>query len=126
VWRIEAYRLSLFMSDLAWSDGRELLKHRTGQEVGDQLLRSTARISSCVIEGYSRCTSKDRARFYGYALGSARESRDWYYKGRHLLKPEVVAHRIELATKIIKLLIAMVANEQKAGRRISPRGGVDS
>ncbi len=36
-------------------------------------------IRANIAEGYSRGTGKDRARFYEYALGSARESRDWYF-----------------------------------------------
>ena len=126
VWRIKAYRLALFLSDVAWSDGCELLKHRMGAEIGDQVLRCTSRISACIIEGYSRGTAKDRARFYGYALGSTREARDWYYKGRWLLKADVVAHRLELTTQISKLLTTMATNEQRTGKRVARRAEHDA
>lgn len=126
VWRIKVYRLALFLSDVAWSDGCELLKHRMGAEIGDQVLRCTSRISACIIEGYSRGTGKDRARFYGYALGSTREARDWYYKGRWLLKAEVVAHRLELTTQISKLLTTMATNEQRANKRVARRAEHDA
>jgi hypothetical protein len=52
-------------------------------------------------------------------LGSTRESRDWYYKARRLLKPEVVAHRLELATEIIRLTLCMVARERRTNRRVA-------
>ena len=49
--------------------------------LADQLYRSLGSIGANLAEGYSRGTGKDRAHFYEYALGSARESRDWYYIG---------------------------------------------
>jgi len=64
-------------------------------------------------EGYSRGTGKDRARFYEYALGSARESRDWYYKSRHILGESVTNYRIGILTQIIRLLLTMVPQQRK-------------
>jgi len=118
LWRVEAYRLGLFLSDLAWEDATKLLKDRRTWGIADQLYRAAGNVSSNVGEGYSRCTGKDRARFYEYALGSTRETRDWYYKGRHVLDPTVVSHRLELSTRIIRLTITMVANERSSNRRI--------
>jgi hypothetical protein len=57
-----------------------------------------------------------RARFYEYALGSARESRDWYYRGRHILGDDVAGHRLQLLTEIIRLLLTMVP--QQRGRTL--------
>lgn len=70
-------------------------------------------ISANLAEGYSRGTGRDRARFYEYALGSARESRDWYYKGRHILGPAVTTHRLNLLTQIIRLLLTMVPQQRQ-------------
>src|SRR4051794_3492277 len=78
LWKVEAYRLSLFLADLSWRDSTKLLGDRRTQADADQLFRAAAKISSNVSEGYSRGTAKDRAHFYEYALGSARETRDWY------------------------------------------------
>ena len=62
----------------------------------------------------------DRARFFEYALGSAREARDWYYKGRHVLGEEVFNHRSDYLTEIIKLLISMIAQQRAAtGKRLN-------
>lgn len=117
VWRVKAYQLSLFLFDLAWHDVSVLLRNRRMHDIADQLCRATARISASVIEGYSRDTGKARSTFYEYALGSARESRDWYYKGRHGLKPDVVRHRMDLCTEIAKLTLRMIANERRTNRR---------
>jgi four helix bundle protein len=119
VWRVKAYKLALFLCDLAWHDVAVLLKNRRTRDIADQLGRATARISASVIEGYSRDTGKARSVFYEYALGSARESRDWYYKGRQVLKPEVVDHRVALCTEIAKLTLKMIANERRTNRRPS-------
>ncbi len=65
-----------------------------------------------MAEGYSRGTGKDRARFYEYALGSARESRDWYFKARYVLGETVFQHRLELLTRVIQLLLTMIPQQR--------------
>jgi four helix bundle protein len=123
LWRLEAYRLALFLSDLAWEDATKLLRDRRTRETADQLHRATAKISAHVAEGYSRDTGKERAHFYGYALGSTRESRDWYYKSRHVLGGAVTAHRLALTTSLIRLILAAIRHERKARRLSDPRPG---
>ena len=118
LWKMDAYRLGLFLSDLAWIDSGKLLKNRRTIETADQLCRAIGKISSCVAEGYSRGTGKARATFYEYALGSTREARDWYYKGRFVLSEKVALHRIQLCTELIKLLIRMASNEQRLNKRL--------
>ncbi len=90
LWKMEAYRQTLFAADLGWHDVTKLMKDRRTIGLSDQLYRALGSVSANIAEGYSRGTRKDRARFYEYTLGSARESRGWYYKARHLLG-EVVA-----------------------------------
>jgi four helix bundle protein len=63
-------------------------------------------------EGYSRGTGKDRARFYEYSLGSARESRNWYYTGRHILDENVAGHRMSLLSQIARLVLTMLPSER--------------
>ena len=121
LWNVEAYRLALFFSDLVWSDVTLLAQDARTIGIADQLFRAAGSISSNIAEGWSRGTPKDRARFFEYALGSAREARDWYYKGRRILKDEVVSHRVELSTRLIRLTTTMTANEHRTARRIAPR-----
>jgi four helix bundle protein len=122
LWRVEGYRLALFLSDLAWSDATRLLGDRRTETIANQLYRATGKISANIAEGYSKCTGKGRALFYEYALGSARESRDWYYKGRHVLADDTFNHRLDLCTKIIRLTITMTSRERRSDRRINPQG----
>lgn len=108
LWRTEVYRLALFMGDLAWHDVCRLTQNRTLISLSDQLYRATGSISANISEGYSRASGKDQARFYEYALGSARESRDWYFKSRYVLGPAVTEHRLNLLAQIIRQLLKMV------------------
>ena len=80
LWRVEAYRLGLFASDLGWLDVTKLMRDRRTLDLLDQLYRALGSVSANIAEGFSRDSHKEKARFYEYALGSARESRDWYYK----------------------------------------------
>ena len=113
LWRVQAYRLALFAADIGWNDVIKLVQDRRTRSLADQLYRALGSVSANIAEGYSRGTGKDRARFYEYALGSARESRDWYYKARHILDDPVVDHRLSLQTQIIRLLLKMVPDQRK-------------
>jgi four helix bundle protein len=119
LWLVEAYRLGLFLSDLAWADSDRLMKNRRTAGIADQLFRATGNISSSIGEGYSRDTGRARSTFYEYALGSAREARDWYFKSRHVLSEKVVLHRIGLTTQVIKLTLTMIRTERRNNRRAS-------
>jgi four helix bundle protein len=112
LWKMEAYRLALFASDLGWHDTTKLLSDKRTWDLSSQLYRSLGSIGANLAEGYSRGTGRDRARFYEYALGSARESRDWYYKGRNILGEKVVQHRLGLMTEIIRLLLKTVPEQR--------------
>jgi four helix bundle protein len=119
LWKMTAYRLALLASDIGWRDAIKLSRDRRMLGVSDQLYRALGSISANLAEGYSRGTGKDRARFYEYALGSARESRDWYFKARHILKDKVYQHRLHLLTRIIQLLLKMIP--QQRGRILRER-----
>jgi four helix bundle protein len=115
LWTVKAYRYALFLSDLGWHDVTKLMQDKRTLDLSDQLYRAAGSISANIAEGYSRSTGKDRARFYEYALGSARESRDWYYKARHVLGERVAQHRSSFLTEIIRLLITMIPQQRQSG-----------
>lgn len=114
VWKVKAYRLALFLSDLCWRDVTRLMGDRRTIGVADQLYRSAGGIGSDVAEGFSRSSGKDQARFYEYGLGSARESRHWYYEGRHVLGDEVFEHRSAIIAELIRLLLTMIPQQRRA------------
>lgn len=112
LWRVEAYRLGLYATDIGWQDVTQLGQDRRTQSLADQLYRALGSISANVAEGYSRESDKEKARFYEYAHGSAREARDWYFKARHLLGEEACRERIDRLTQIARLLNVMVRDRR--------------
>lgn len=113
---MKAYQYALYLSDLCWQDVTDLLKDKRTIALADQLYRAIGSVGANLAEGYSRSTGKDRALFYQYALGSARESRDWYYKARFVLGNETFEHRVRVLTEIIRLLLTMIP--QQRGRTL--------
>lgn len=112
LWKVEACRLALFAADVGWHDVTKLVKDKRTGGLSDQLFRALGSIGANVSEGCSRGSGKDRARFYEYALGSARESRGWYFNGRHVLTEAVADHRIRLLPQVVRLLLAMVPDQR--------------
>lgn len=112
LWRLEVYRKSMFLSDLAWLDCEKLQGNLLGQARMSQLLRSSGSIPANVEEGYGRGFGKDYARFLRIEIGSARETRGWYWRNRHALETKVVDHRMRLSTDIIQML-TVIADQQR-------------
>lgn len=120
IWNLEVYRLALFAGDIGWHDVVTLSKTKLMFSVADQLHRSLGSISANLTEGYSRSKGLERARYFEIALGSARESRDWYYKSKHILPAEVVEHRMRLITHIIGMLVSILPHQRKQAIREVP------
>ncbi len=117
VWRMQLYRQAMFLGEIAWFDASTLLQDRRTVRLADQLYRATGKISTNIAEGYSKASGKDQARFYEYALGSTRETRDWYYKARHVLGNKVATHRMKFSVQIIRQLLTLIPAHR--GRKIS-------
>ena len=112
LWKMKVYRLALFAADLGWHDVTKLTRDKRTLSLSNQLYRALGSVSANIAEGYSRSSGRDRARFFEYALGSARESRDWYYKARHILEESVIDHRLDLQSQIIRLLLTMIPQQR--------------
>ena len=113
VWQFFAYRKALFLHDLMWEDCEQLMHDPRGRAVSEQLTRSTGSISANIEEGHGRGYGRDRNYFLRIAIGSARETRGWYYRSRRLLPPEVLAHRLALASEIIALLATELGHQRQ-------------
>lgn len=121
LWKMSVYRFALFVGELGWYDVTKIQQDSRLYKVSNQLYGSLGSVSANISEGYSRGSNKERAHFYEYALGSARESRDWYYKCRHVLGEKVFEHRVNLLTQIIRLLLTMVP--QQRGKTLHEESG---
>lgn len=136
LWTVTAYRLSLFLSTIGWHDVTKLASDERTLKLSGQLYRALGSIHANYAEGYSHSTGPNRARYFEYALGSARESREWYFDARHVLGAPVFNHRLALLARIIQLLIKTIPEQRHASLRevISPymvdeeaeRGSIDT
>jgi len=122
LWNVKAYRMAMYMAEIGWQDVSIMASDRRLLGLSDQLYRALGSISANIAEGYSRSTGMDRARFYEYALGSAREARDWYYKSRRKLGEETVGIRIEFLSQIIRMLLVTIPQQRSANIRECEKG----
>lgn len=118
LWRMRAYRLALYLAEVGAADARELTAELLTRNIAGQLFRALGSIRANLGEGYSRSAGRDRARFFEYALGSARESREWYAHAGLVLGRERLRERIELLEEIVRLLLAIIPRERE--RTIRP------
>jgi four helix bundle protein len=98
LWRMKVYRLALFIGELGWKDVTKLYRDQRTITVAGQLYRALGSIGANISEGFSRGAGKARAQFYEYALGSARESRNWYFQSRYISREDVFAQIGEILT----------------------------
>lgn len=116
LWGLVAYRLARMALDLAQHDVPDFVRSGRADCV-DQLLRAVASVSANIAEGYSRMTPADRARFYSYALGSAREAIAWYASLRSVLGESTTTTRVAVLARSRRLVYGML----KSAQRVNPR-----
>jgi hypothetical protein len=63
LWKVEAYRLALFVGELGWHDVTTLIRDKRTLELADQLYPALGSIGANISEGYSRDGGRDRAHF---------------------------------------------------------------
>lgn len=119
IWKMDAYRASLFLADLARRDMRRAAKHGFDKALASQLLCAVGSISANFSEGYSRSTYADRLRFLDYSLGSDRECITWYRMAADVIPPDALADRLILIAQIRALLLGFIGSVRKRnkGRR---------
>ena len=105
-WALQAYPKALYLYELAWDDCERLRQDERGRAVARQMIRSVGSISANIEEGHGRgIGSKDYLYFLRIAEGSARESKGWYFRARHILGPALVEARQALVDEVIALLV---------------------
>jgi four helix bundle protein len=117
LWNLSAYRLALFLGDLARHDMAKLLQDSRTKGVASQLCEAVGSIRAKITEGHSCDIGRERAHFYKYALGFACESRHWYAKSCLVLGEAITNQRLELLDEIVRLLFAMIPQQHKSDVR---------
>jgi four helix bundle protein len=110
LWSVQAYRISRYAIACHNVD-RQLNKRFAASAALDQLTRALGSIPANIAEGYSRGSAADRARFYGYALGSTREAIAWYDTVRVELGAVTDDRTAELV-KVRRLLLTTLRNSR--------------
>ena len=112
IWQFYGYRKALFTYELAWKDCDVLNDNVKGRAVAQQLICSVGSISANLEEGHGRGFGKQRDWFFKVAIGSARESKGWYWRAHHLLRDEVLDHRLALLDEVIALLVTELGRQR--------------
>ena len=117
LWQFQVYPKAMFVYDLLWGDCEVMMKDVRGRAIAEQIILSGGSIGANVEEGFGRGFGAEFVYFLRVALGSARETRGWYYRARRLLKPEVLAHRLDLLDEIVGVLVKSVDHQKQLSRR---------
>ena len=113
-WKFYAYPKTLFLYELVWEDCGELIRDLRGKAVAQQIIRSAGSISANIEEGYGRGIGTQSYLFFLHvAIGSARETKGWYFRSRQLLSAETLEHRLALLDEIIALIATELGRHAK-------------
>jgi four helix bundle protein len=119
LWSMQAYRLGMYAIDCHTADRRAVAALANAPAL-DQVTRAIGSVAANIAEGYSRSSVADRNRFYGYALGSAREAIAWYDTLRSEIG-EVATERQATLIQVRRLMLTILrrSREQSALSAIS-------
>ena len=109
---MRAYQLARALLAESWADAERLRHHLITEKIAGQLYAAVGSIAANLSEGYSRSSGRDRARIFEYALGSVRESMNWYESAAPVLSDEVVQQRLDTLEEIRRLLLAIIPRER--------------
>jgi len=103
----------------SWDDVVAMQSNSGTAGIVGQFRKSVGSIAANIAEGYSKSSGRERAHGFEYALGSARETVEWYATAEPVLDHEVIVERLELIGQIQRLLVAIIPPERE--RTIAPR-----
>ena len=121
LWRMSAYRFSLFLMTKSQDDLAFILRCQETRALADQLLRAIGGISANLEDGYSRSSSRERAHFYEYSLSCSREGRGWYFRCARAFPTQILTARLALLTQLVRILTAVVPDERRSNKTWRPK-----
>ena len=101
---VRFYAIALELWDECWQDTGIMTKDFRGIEIAKQLIRSIGSISANIEEGYGRGFGKEYPHFLRISRGSARESKGWYKRSKHLLDENIIERRIYKLDSVIAMV----------------------
>ncbi len=112
-WSLIAYQKALYLYDLLWHDTEVWLRDERGRALSKQIIGSADSVCSNIEEGYGRGYGKQFLQFYGYSLGSARETKGHLYRAKAFYSQEILCKRLNLASEVVALVLTEI-NRQKS------------
>jgi four helix bundle protein len=109
--RMRVYQLARELVPDCWDDAKLLRAEALTREISGQLYASVGSIAANLGEGYSRSSGKDRARIFEIALGSVRESMEWYRSGEPVIG-KATENRLDRLEEMRRLLLAIIPRER--------------
>ena len=82
------------------------------EKISGQLFEAVCSIAANIGEAYSRSSGRDRARISEYALGSVRESMEWYRSVEPVLGETTVSDRLDILEEMRRMLLAIIPRER--------------
>lgn len=110
--RMRVHVLTRELRAESWDDSILISEHPVTEKIAGQLYYAVGSIAANIGEGYSRSSGKDRARIFEYALGSARETVEWYESVEEVMSEDAFEARIKKLVEIIKMLLAIIPRER--------------
>lgn len=113
---MRVYRLARDLVPDSYRDASILRADPLTQSIATQLYASVSSIAANLGEGYSRSSGRDRARLFEYALGSVRESMEWYHSTEPIVGEDLTLDRLNRLEEMRRLLLAIIPRER--GRKM--------
>jgi four helix bundle protein len=110
--RMRVYQLAWKLRPASLEDTETIRRCTITSQISGQLYAAVGSIASNIVEGYSRSSGRDRARFFEYALGSTREAIEWYESSRYALEADVLRDRLAILNEIARMLLAIIPRER--------------
>ena len=110
--RMRVYQLARDLVPDCWKDAEKVKHHSITEKLAGQLYASVSSIAANISEGYGRSSGRDRAKFFEYALGSVRESMDWYRSALPVIGEVIVIDRLGRLEEMRRLLLAIIPRER--------------